>query len=758
MAMTRSTRTTTAIDHLALIGNFLPRKCGLATYTTDTFTALTQRFPDMAVDVYAMDDHPGRYDYPPAVTRAIPEQDRIAYIDAARAIEASGAQAVWLQHEYGIFGGPAGEYILALLDRISLPLIVTLHTVLEQPDADQRRVMEALLRRASRVVVMAERGREILERVYGANPRAILTIPHGVPDRPLLDTAGFKQRFGWEGRKTILTFGLLAPGKGIETMIEAMPAIVAENPDALYVVLGATHPNLVAHEGEAYRDRLEAQAETLGVAEHVAFVDAFVEHDDLLDYLQAADIYATPYTNPAQITSGTLSYAVGLGKAVVSTPYVHATEILADGHGVLVDFNDSAGFAREINKLLSDNAARQRLSERAYARGRTMIWSCLADAAMTEIAAMVAAKPRRIATPSSFRALAPDFAAVERMSDATGMFQHAILSVPDRRHGYCIDDNARALMLTARLPGMDEVARDKWMTIYAAFVQYAWNPDTRRFRNFMNFDRTWCEDTGSEDSNGRALWALGVTARETGLAKHRDWARRLFDETASLALDLGSPRAQGFAMLGSAAMLEAHPGHTLATHILTRFSADLLVLLERARRPEWRWFEIVLAYDNARLPEALIRAGIALGRQDLIDGGLETLDWIASQQTGPDGRFRAVGTESFGRPYADPLPFDQQPLEAQATIDACHAAFDATGDARWIDEAMRAYRWYLGRNDLDLPLATAQDGGCFDGLTPVGLNRNQGAESILALQLASVAISGLSIRSAGVAGTSRAVA
>ena len=756
--MTRSTRAITAIDHLALIGNFLPRKCGLATYTTDTFTALQERFPDLIIDVYAMDDHPGRYDYPREVTRAIPEQDRMAYLDAARAIEASGAQAVWLQHEYGIFGGPAGEHILALLDRISLPLIVTLHTVLEQPNADQRRVMEALLRRASRVIVMAERGREILGRVYGANQRTVLMIPHGVPDRPLLDTAGLKQRFGWEGRQTILTFGLLAPGKGIGTMIEAMPAIVAANPRALYVVLGATHPNLVAREGETYRDRLEAQAEALGVADHVAFVDAFVEHDDLLDYLQAADIYATPYTNPAQITSGTLSYAVGVGKAVVSTPYVHATEILADGHGVLVDFGDSAAFAREINALLGNERNRLNLSARAYARGRTMIWSCLAEAAMDEIVAMVGSKPHRIAAAPLFRPLTPDFAAVERMSDATGMFQHAILSIPDRRHGYCIDDNARALMLTARLPAMDEQVRDKWMTIYASFVQYAWNPDTRRFRNFMNFDRTWCEDTGSEDSNGRALWALGVVVREAGLAKHRDWARRLFDETASLALDLGSPRAQGFAMLGAAAILEVHPGHTLARHILTRFSATLLALLERSRRPEWQWFEIVLAYDNARLPEALIRAGVALERNDLMACGLDTLDWIAARQTAPDGRFRAVGTESFGRPYADPLPFDQQPLEAQATIDACAAAFDATSDARWVDEAMRAYRWYLGRNDLDLPLATAKDGGCFDGLTPVGLNRNQGAESILALQLASVAISGLSHRLADVAGTSRAVA
>ena len=746
------------IDHIALIGNFLPRKCGLATYTTDTFTALKARFPKMQVDVYAMDDHPGLYDYPSEVTMSIPDKDRLAYLSAARAIEASGAKAIWLQHEYGIFGGAAGEMILALLDRVSIPVIVTLHTILEKPSTDERRVMEGLLRRAARVIVMAERGRDILERVYGASGRSVVMIPHGVPDRDFVEPDSLKAQFGWEGRKVVLTFGLLAPNKGIETLIEAMPAIVAAHPDVLYAVLGATHPNLVAHEGEKYRDRLKALAGDLGVSANVEFIDAFLEHNQLIDYLQAADIYATPYTNPAQITSGTLSYAVGVGKAVVSTPYVHATEILADGHGVLVDFGDSAAFAREINLLLGSDRNRMRLSQRAYGRGRTMIWPVLAETAMREIAAMVAGKPRRLPKSASLAVLKPDFSAVERMSDSTGMLQHSIYSIPDRRHGYCIDDNVRALMLLTRMDNLDEVLRDKWMTIYQSFIQYAWNPDVRRFRNFMNFDRTWCEDFGSEDSNGRTLWALGVTARDATLTKHRDWAMSMFDMTASLALDLGSPRAQAFCMLGAAAVLQAHPGHALAQQILARFSDELLALLVEARRPEWEWFEIVLAYDNARLPEAMIRAGIALMRDDLVQSGLQTLDWIIARQTSPEGRFRAVGTESFGRAYEEPLPFDQQPLEAQATVDACVAAYDATSERRWVEEANRAYRWYLGQNDLDMPLATMADGGCFDGLMPTGLNRNQGAESILALQLASCAISGLSKRVESVAGPSSAVA
>jgi glycosyltransferase involved in cell wall biosynthesis len=747
------------IKHLALIGNFMPRKCGIATYTTDTYRALAERFPDLRVDVYAMDDHAGRYDYPAEVTRSIAEDDRFAYLDAARAIEASGAEAVWLQHEYGIFGGSAGEHILALLDRLSLPVIVTLHTVLEQPNPDERRVMDALLKRAARVIVMAERGRDILDRVYGADSRKVVMIPHGVHDRAFADPDDFKTRFGWAGRKVVLTFGLLAPGKGIATMIEALPAIVAAEPETLYVVLGATHPNLVEHEGEAYREKLEALAVDLGVEANVAFIDRFVEQEELLDYLQAADIYVTPYTNPAQITSGTLAYAVGVGKAVVATPYVHATEILDQDHGRLVDFGDSAAFAREISALLRDDVGRRALSERAYARGRTMIWPRLAETAVAEIDAMIAAKPRRIVrTAAGLAPLEPDLAAVERMSDSTGMFQHAIYSVPDRRHGYCIDDNARALMLVTQMDELSDDVRDRWTTVYASFVQYAWNPKAKRFRNFMSYDRTWCEDIGSEDSNGRTLWALGITARDARSVKHRDWAGSMFDTTAELALELGSPRAQAFAMLGAAAMLEVHPGHGVAQRILTKFADELMALLEATRRPEWQWFEIVLAYDNARLPGALIRAGEALGRDDMIARGIETLAWIVERQTSPEGRFRAVGTESFGRPYAAPLAFDQQPLEAQATIDACASAFAVTHDRRWIDEAQRAYRWFLGQNDLDLPLASPQDGGCFDGLMPHGLNRNQGAESILALQMASCAISALSKQAGTVAGPERAVA
>jgi len=738
--------------HIALIGNSLPRRCGLATFTSDTFDALAASYPDLTVDYYAMDDGQGVV-YADEI-RTIAQDDPTAYRAAARAIEESGAEAIWLQHEYGIFGGSAGEYILTLLDRTTLPVMVTLHTVLENPGVSERRVLEAIAARASKLIVMAEKGRALLKSVYGIADRQIAVIPHGVPDHPYVQAETMKPRFGFDGHKIILTFGLLAPDKGIEHMIAAMPAIVEAHPSALYVVLGATHPNLVRNQGEAYRDHLKAEAARLGVSDHIRFVDAFVEHDELLDYLRAADVYATPYLNPAQVTSGTLSYAIGIGKAVVATPYVHASEILADDHGVLVDFRDSAAMAQAIVTLLGDDEAREALSARAYARGRTMIWPQLATRAMTMLGAMKGKRQARIKPPRDSRTNLPvDISAVVRMSDATGMLQHSIYSVPDRRHGYCVDDNARALILMCRAEGIDEDERDRWTTVYGAFVQHAWNPDTQAFRNFMRFDRSWCEDTGSEDSQGRTLWALGVAARHARLAKHRDWASALFDDTAPSAFKLGSPRAQAFAMLGAAAMAEAHPGHALSREIMIAFGDVLVTLLAKVRRPDWSWFEAVLAYDNARLPEAMLRAGKALNRPDYIECGLDTLDWIVGQQTAPEGHFRAVGTDSFGRAFVPPLPFDQQPLEAQATIDACEAAFDASHDARWANEARTAYRWYLGANDLELPLSTREDGGCFDGLMPGGLNRNQGAESILALQLASAAIARLSANVKGLAET-----
>jgi glycosyltransferase involved in cell wall biosynthesis len=747
-----------SIRRIALIGNSPPRLCGLATFTRDVREALIDVYPQIAVDLYAMNDRDAAYEYGPEVTCQIAQEEISDYRLAAQRINDSGADLVLVQHEYGIFGGPAGVHLLKLLDRVQAPVVVTLHTVLEHPNADQRGVIEALARRASTLIVMAEKGREILARVHGIANNRIVVVPHGVPDRPLAPSEGMKERFGFSGRRVLLTFGLLSPNKGIETLIRALPSIVAAHPDTLYVVLGATHPHLVAREGEAYREGLAAQAAELGVQDHVRFIDGFLDQETLLDYLQSADIYVTPYLTETQITSGTLSYAVALGRPVVSTPYWHAAELLGGGLGVLVPFGDSRRFSEEIITLLDDPENLALMGERAYAVGRSMIWAKLAEAYITIGEEAVRKRPVRLAAtsrPSELAPIPPRLEAIERMTDRTGMIQHGIYAVPDRNHGYCVDDNCRALMLMHRIDGELATQADELATVYASFVQHAWNGELGRFRNFMGFDRGWLEAEGSEDSFGRSLWAVGVTAAEARAQTMKHWARHLFDQVAPHSLALISPRTWAFALLGADAVLRVHKDHALARQLVNEFGSRLLAQLRRERREGWTWFESVLAYDNARLPEALMRAGELTGNREMLDEGLEALIWLDEQQTSREGRFRAVGSDSFGRAYAPPLPFDQQPLEAWATVDAALTAYRLTGEQRWMKTARRAYGWYLGENDLDLPLATIADGGCFDGLMSDRVNLNQGAESILAYQFTCAAMANAGVVAAGRPATTR---
>ena len=733
----------TRIQRIALIGNSPPRLCGIATFTRDVYQAIHTAFPEIKLDLYAMTDPGGSYAYGPEVTCAIGQEDLDDYRAAAQRINDSGADVVLVQHEYGIFGGSAGGLLLRLLDRVDAPVVVTLHTVLEQPNADQRAVIEALARRASKLIVMAEKGRELLVRVHGISWNQISVIPHGVPNRPFVKPEELHERFGFGGRHVLLTFGLLSPNKGIEAMIRAMPAIVAAHPESLYVVLGATHPHLVAREGEAYRDSLKALAEELGVSHAIRFIDGFLDQEALLDYLQAADVYITPYLNETQITSGTLSYAIALGKPVVSTPYWHAAELLANGVGLLVPFGDSRRFAEEIITLLDNPARLSEMGNRAYGIGRTMLWSALAEAYVAVCDEALRKRPvrlQRVQRATERLAAQPRLEAIERMTDETGMIQHSNYAVPDRNHGYCVDDNCRALMLMHRFGGADEVRADQLATIYGAFVQHAWNGERGRFRNFMGFDRQWLEAEGSEDSFGRSLWAIAATAAEARNPNMRRWALNLFDQVAPHSLTLVSLRTWAFGLLGGDAVLRQHRDHPIAWQLVREFGGRLLAELRRERREGWTWFEPVLAYDNARLPEALLRAGELIGDEAMLEEGLAALDWLDQRQTNQEGQFRAVGTDSFGRAYADPLPFDQQPLEAWATVDAMLFAHRLTGESRWLDAAWRAHGWYLGENDLGLPIATVADGGCYDGLMSDRVNLNQGAESILAFQFVCTAM------------------
>jgi glycosyltransferase involved in cell wall biosynthesis len=714
---------------IALVGTYTPRKCGIATFGNDIVDKLAEFHPNIAVDVYALDDpsSPLAYD---GVAGTIAFDDPEAYLAAARRINESGVDAVWLQHEYGIFGGPDGEMVCDFVDRLAAPVILTPHTVLTDPSERQRAILDHLVRRASRIMTMSRHSCQLLGEIYQAPRELLQIIPHGAPDRPFGRTERFKEQYGLGGTNVLMTFGLLGPGKGLERVIEAMPAIVARHPDTVYRIVGATHPNLVASEGEAYREKLQALAEELGVDGHIRWENRFLDTDELLDQLEACDIYVTPYFNLQQSTSGTLSYAVALGKAVVSTPYLHAKELLAGDAGRLIEPDSATAIAEAVIALLDDPASLLALQRRAYAKGRQTIWPRFADGA----AALIDAAVAPAAQPAPLTAI-PGLTAVLAMSDGTGMLQHAIGTVPDRRHGYCLDDNARALMLTNLVAGMTPADRTRLSLTYASFVQHAWNQDLRVFRNFMSYGRDWLEDRGSEDSNGRAVWALGHTVENAPDPELRAWAWRWYQEVLPHCAALASPRTIAFTMLGAAAVLRVRPGHKESHAALTAGSHMLFRLLDGARRPDWAWFEAVLGYDNPRLSQALIEGGMVLARDDFIDAGLETLEWIAEQQTASNGQFRPIGCGSFGKVHSH-YPFDQQPLEAQAAIEAARTAWNATGDVRWFERAKAAWEWFFGANDRGVVLADLAAGRCRDGITPRGANENCGAESILAFQLA----------------------
>ena len=718
---------------IALIGGFTPRRCGIATFTADVHASLKAVQPNLQVQVYAMTSAPSAFAFDASVRSTITEGDLQSYIDAAQEIDASGADVVWLQHEFGLFGGPAGDMVLQLTDRIAVPLVVTLHTVLAKPNPDQMRVMRRLIAHASKLVIMSERSRELLGSVYGADSEQIVLIPHGVPDRPFGRSTQFKSKLGFEGRDVLLTFGLLSPGKGIEAVIAAMPAIIEKHPNLLYCIAGATHPNLLAAEGESYREKLKTLASTLGINRHIHWLDTFLETDLLLDLIEATDIYITPYTGAEQSTSGTLSYALALGKAVVSTPYVHAVELLSDDHGIIVPFNDNGAIAAEVIGLLNDKDRLSALQKRAYNRNRDMIWPAFAARSL-DVINNVRVSKKTAPIPGSI-----GIDGLLRICDDTGILQHSISNVPDRTHGYCVDDNARALMLTNKLNNHSTTVRQLGTT-FAAFVQSSWNEERRDFRNFMGFGRNWLEEVGSEDSCGRTLWALGSTVRSAPSAGLRHWAQGLFDRTSLSAETFGSPRAMAFAMLGADQVLDVDGRHKVALSIITAGADQLLTLFKRSSREDWIWFEDVLAYDNCRLSEAMIRAGMRLDRFDIHKCGLETLRWISNMQEAPGGHFRPVGSSSFGRPYERPNPFDQQPVEIWASIDAASAAYDLTGDRSWLTQATQAYDWFSGANDRGIAVADPISGTSHDGINPRGLNLNEGAESVLAYQHATIAI------------------
>ena len=730
------------VRKIAFVGDHLPRKCGIATFTSDLLAAVAAAHPQSQCFAVSVNDIGDGYEYPEVVRFEIEEQDLSSYLRAADFLNISNVDIVCLQHEFGIFGGPAGGHILALLRELRMPVVITLHTILREPRADQRRVMQELISLSTRLVVMVERGRQMLQEIYQAPPAKIDLIPHGIPDVGFVDPTYFKDQFGVEGRVVLLTFGLLSPNKGIEHVLNALPQILAEFPDVVYIVLGATHPNELREHGEAYRLSLEILAKKNKLEKNVIFYNQFVELENLKEFIGAADLYITPYLNEAQITSGTLAYTFGAGKAVISTPYWHAAELLAEDRGVLVPFGDAQAIAREVIGLLRDDTRRHAIRKNAYRIGREMVWSNVAQLYMRsfELSRLEATAQSRksLATKTLDQKLRelPELklSHLLRMTDSTGLFQHAIFSIPNFSEGYCTDDNARAFVLAVLLGELGEEPESvrTLATTYAAFLHHAFDVKVKRFHNHLSFDRRWLDVQGSEDCQARALWALGMGVGRSPYRSFQIMAGQLFALALPALTEFTSPRAWAFGLIGIHEYLRRLGGDSLVNQTRETLTFRLMELLERNCQPDWCWFERELSYDNAKLAHALILSGHATGQRAVLERGLKALRWLTELQMSENGHFRPIGTNGFyhrGGPRAN---FDQQPIEAQSTVSACLDAYRATSDFWWYEQAQRAFDWFIGWNDLGLELYSAETGACRDGLHVDRVNGNQGAESTLA--------------------------
>jgi glycosyltransferase involved in cell wall biosynthesis len=742
--MSQSNLINAQIKRIGFIGNHLPRQCGIATFTTDLCEAVAAEYSETTCIALPVNDVAAGYAYPPQVRFELAEKDITSYRRAADFLNINNVDIVCLQHEYGIFGGLAGSHILALLRDLNMPVVTTLHTILESPDPHQLRVLKEVAALSDRLVVMSERGIEILQRIYSVPTHKIDFIPHGIPDVPFADSSFHKDLFGVEGKMVLLSFGLLSSSKGIEDVITALPSIVAQHPNVVYLILGATHPHVVRTEGESYRLSLQRLARDYGVEENVIFFNRFVTLEELNQFISATDIYLTPYLNAAQITSGTLAYTLGAGKAIVSTPYWYAEEVLAEERGVIIPFHNPDKLAEAVIDLLDNEAKRHAMRKRAYMFGRQMIWTQVAQRYMESFEQARTQQQQTFPTDFVIKSMdqRPDdlpplkLDHFHHMTDDTGILQHATFTVPNYREGYCIDDNARALIVSIYLAEL-ELSNGHSLTLttrYLAFISYAFNSETGRFRNFMDYQRNWLEESGSEDSHGRTLWALGTLIGRSSASTLTNLASWLFEKALPAILDTTSPRAWAFALIGIHEYLRRFEGDRLIGHIRDELARRLLTLYQSNSRDGWRWYEQKLAYCNAVLPRAMLLCGEQLPDATMTAAGLDSLNWLADLQRSkiPNGHFVPIGSNGFYERGGEQARFDQQPVEAQTMISACLEAYRLTRDPCWYKEAQRVFEWYLGRNDLGLSVYDPMTGGCHDGLHPDRVNENQGAESTLA--------------------------
>lgn len=733
------------MSRVALIGNYPPRKCGISTFMYDLNAGLKEN--GVETSIVAMNDGLHTYAYPPEVVLEIEQNNLTSYINAANFLNINNYDAVVLQHEFGIFGGQDGRHILQLLKRLRMPVITTLHTILDVPSDGQREIVLELAKFSKKIVSISQKGIEILLDVYNITASRCEHIHHGVHQFEHSDLSRLKPKLGLADKRVLLTFGLLSKNKSIEVVIKALPQVVSKFPDVLYVVLGATHPHVVKHEGEEYRHSLIRLVNKLQLQRNVIFIDRYVSNQELFEFLEICDIYVIPYSGEKQISSGTLIYAMSAGKPIISTPFWYAQEMLAERRGVLFDFGDSAQLSQKVIALLDNEEEKKLISENAKALAQKCRWTNIGRRYQTLVDELIQqSKEASISyqladdTESAFSFPPLNLQQLRIMTDLTGILQHARYTIPDRTHGYCLDDNARALILCVMLQNdvQDVEELTRLTSIYLSFIDYSFHNERKRFRNFMSYERLWLEDEGSQDSAGRAIWALGYTASYTKVTNFYYHANDLFRKALEDISYIRHPRALAYMILGLVCHVNAYR-EPFAENILKSKAEHLFSFFNKTINEEWLWFENVVTYANSRIPQALIAAGISLSNQEMVKSGLKILDWLIKKQF-IDDVFSPIGNNGWLTEQGK-ARFDQQPLEAHGMIDACLEAEKQVKNGRYAHYAVKAFEWFTGNNDTSLSLYDFATGGCRDGLHPNGVNLNQGAESTLSWLMSLVRMS-----------------
>jgi glycosyltransferase involved in cell wall biosynthesis len=730
----------------AYIGTYPPRQCGIGTFTKNLLTSMV-----MCTDkegrknegiVIAMNDLNQTYNYPEEVKFKIRQEHQRDYIQAAKFINYSGSDICIMEHEYGIYGGESGVYILPLLHRLEIPLMVTLHTVLKNPSYIERAILQQIGKMADLIVVMSQKAISFLIDVYQIPVEKIIQLEHGVPDLQF-NPELIKKEFNLENKKVLLTFGLLSRNKGIETVIRALPQVIEKHPDIIYLILGKTHPSVIRHAGEEYRSYLKMLIKTLNLENNVFFFNEFVNQKDLFRYLYATDIYVTPYLNEAQITSGTLSYAVGTGAAVLSTPYWHAQELLADGRGRLFDFNNFNQLAEILIELLDKPGVLKTLRKKAYDYGRNITWPKIGSKYVKAAEKIVAEKPVKVIQKETIidPLMLPEFslAHIRRMTDWTGIIQHAKYGIPNLKEGYCLDDNARALLmvLMAYRQKKDPVALEL-LPIYLSYIHYMQNKDGT-FRNFLSFKRDYLDEVGSEDSFGRAVWALGYLLGNSPNDAYYQSGRMIFFEAFPNFEKLQSLRGIANTIIGICYYLMTNKSDESMTEILRKLTYKLIDQYEVESSPEWNWFEPILCYDNGILPLALFYASEFIKEDKVLNTAIDSMNFLISVNL-KDGYLSLIGNKKWYRKEGERAYFAQQPVDAMAMVLMFYQAFIATKDKQYLNYMYTSFMWFLGENDLRMNLYDFETNGCCDGIEDYGINRNQGAESTLAYYISHLRI------------------